>query len=226
MIPIVAIRPEPGCSATVSLAADIGLNVAPHPLFVTQPVDWALPEADFDAILLGSANVLRQAGAKLDDLRHLPAFCVGETTARAARDAGFTIAGIGSGGLQSVLPLAAGCRHLLRLSGEARAPLAPPPGVRIETVTCYRLAARPVDPALEALLRRNALVLLHSGEAATHFAAEVHRLAIPRDAIRIACLAPRIAAAAGTGWGALSVADSPQDRALLALAEQMCQAAR
>ncbi|MDR7104078.1 uroporphyrinogen-III synthase [Croceicoccus sp. BE223] len=226
MIRIIAIRPEPGCGATVALGIAMGLDIAAHPLFATEPVEWARPHTRFDAILLGSANVLRLAGPELESLRHLPAFCVGETTAQAARAAGFTVVGMGSGGLQSVLPLAGGYRNLLRLSGEARVPLDPPPGVRIETVTCYRVAARPIDPALADLLHKGALVLLHSGEAATHFAAEIDRLAIARSAIRVACLAPRIAEAAGTGWAAITIAGQPQDCALLALAEQMCQAAR
>ncbi len=204
----------------------MGLTIAAHPLFAAMAVDWAPPAGPFDAILLGSANVMRLAGPKLFGLTDLPAYCVGEATADAARAAGFTVAGMGHGGLQSVLPQADQHRRLLRLSGEARVPLDPPPGVELVTVTCYRVAARPVDAALAGLLQSGALVLLHSGEAAAHFAGEVDRLGIPRTRLHLACLAPRIAERAGTGWAALAVAERPDDRTLLALAGQMCQAAR
>lgn len=227
MTSLVAIRPEPGCAATVAAGAALGLDIAPHPLFVAAPVAWDAPDpAPYDAVLLGSANAVRHGGASLAQLTALPAICVGETTARAARAAGFAVALTGSGGLQQVLPQAhaLGLARLLRLSGEAHVPLDLPAGMSADTRIVYRVAARPVDPALAAILRGGAVVLLHSGEAAAHFAAEVDRLGIARRSIALACLAPRIAARAGSGWGAIEVAPATDDAALLAIAGQMCQA--
>lgn len=224
---ILAIRPEPGCAATVALGAKMDLAIAGHPLFAVEPVAWrAKPAENYDAVLLGSANAVRHAGPGLDALTALPALCVGTTTADAARDAGFTIAAIGSGGLQELLPVAAkgGFNRLLRLSGEAHVALSAPAGMTIDALVCYRVASLPIGRPLADTLRRGALVLLHSGEAAAHLAREIDRLAIPRDAIALACLAPRVGARAGHGWAAVEIAAEPADAPLLALARQMCQA--
>ena len=70
--------------------------------------------------------------------------------------------------------------------------------------------------------RGEPVVLLHSAEAARHFAAEVDRLGLSRGRIALAAFAPRIAAAAGTGWAASRAARQPNDPALLALAREMC----
>lgn len=227
MKPIVTIRPEPGAAGTVALGAEMGLDIVGQPLFRVEPVAWDVPDpARFDAVLIGSANALRHGGAGLAELTGMPAYCVGKATAAAAREAGFAVAAMGKGGLQSVLPQAAlgGHTRLLRLSGEAHVPLAEPEATGIATAVLYRVVADPIDPDLAARLREGALVVLHSGEAAMHFAHEIDRLTIPRTSVALACLAPRIAARAGGGWRALASAPEPEDRALLALAAQMCQA--
>lgn len=227
MTEIVAIRPQPGCSATVMAGAALGLAITAHPLFAIAAVAWTVPDASrHDAVLLGSANAVRHGGAGLAALTELPAICVGETTARAAREAGFTVALVGRGGLQQVVPQAQamGFPRLLRLAGEAHVPLELPAGLTAATRVVYRVEARPVAASLAATLRQGAVVLLHSGEAAAHFADEVDRLGLARRAIALACLAPRIAGPAGTGWAALEIAAATDDAALLAIAGQMCQA--
>lgn len=225
-LPIVTIRPPPGDAATAVRAASMGLTVMRMPLFAVDPVGWQVPEIDcFDALLIGSANALRHGGEGLSTLTSLPAYAVGEATARKAREAGFSIAAIGSRGLQTVLDDAkrAGHCRLLRLSGEAHVPLAPPPGVTVSTIVAYRVAALPIPDDLAECLGAGALVLLHSGEAAAHFAAEVDRLALPRERIALACLAPCIARRAGDGWARCAIAERIDDGALLALAGQMCK---
>ena len=226
MTPIITIRPAPGDAATVQRGAHQGLAVTSHPLFSVSPLPWAIPDAGgFDAVLLGSANALRHGGAGLGSLASLPALCVGETTAEAAREAGFLVIAVGARGMQTLLPHAEarGLFRLLRLSGEAHVPLDPPPGITIETHVVYTVRPVPADPSLGRTLSNGAIVLLHSGEAARHFAQECDRLRVPRRAVALACLAPRIAGKAGEGWAGCQYASSPDDAALLALAEQMCQ---
>lgn len=227
MTAIVTIRPLPGGARTVEAGREMGLNVIPQPLFEVEPVPWqASDPARFDAVLFGSANAIQHGGSALEDLTGLPALCVGDATGSAARKAGFAVAATGSGGLRSLLPRAQelGFTRLLRLAGEANVPLDPPPNVTAETCIVYRVISRPIMPELAELLEGGAVVLLHSGEAASHFAGEIGRLGISRAAIALACMAPRIAESAGTNWRAVSVAASVDDRALLALAAQMCQA--
>ncbi|WP_338467919.1 uroporphyrinogen-III synthase [Novosphingobium sp. ZN18A2] len=222
-LPVVAIRPEPGLSATLRKARDAGMDVRGEALFDVQPVAWTPPDpARYRGLLAGSANLFRHGGAGLGALRALPVHAVGAKTADAARDAGFAVASTGEGGLQAVAEaLAPG--HYLRLAGEARVDLALSPQVHVDTVTAYRVARLPMSDALAKVLRGGAVMLLHSGEAARHFATACDTAGIERARISLACLAPRIAQAAGTGWARVECAGERSDAALLALADQMCQ---
>lgn len=225
MVPLVVIRPEPGCAATVSAALDAGLDPQGFPLFAVTSRSWSAPQPDaHDALLLGSANAVRHAGPGLAAVRHLPAYAVGDATADVARAAGITVIGQGQGGLQSVLgQLDPAHKRLLRLAGEERIVLTPPTGVTMTERVVYASRAQPMPPELVALLNEPALVALHSAEAAHHFAAECVRNGLRRARLRLCALGERIAAAAGDGWGEVAVAADTSDRALLALARQMCQ---
>lgn len=226
MIPLIVIRPEPGCSATVRAARDAGLPAHGFPLFAVEPIAWDAPaREEVDAVLIGSANALRHGGAALDSYRGLPAYVVGEATARAARGAGFAVAATGTGGLQAVLDRVPPSR-LLRLGGRERIVLIPPPGVSIVERTVYASNPVPMPPALLDMLREPAAILLHSAEAARHFAGECDRLGVERGNIALGVIGPRVTAAAGTGWATLDCAESPDDHALLALAGRLCQTAR
>ena len=221
--PLITIRPEPGASATARTASDCGLAIECFPLFEIVPLRWTLPEGDFDGVLIGSANALRLGGPNLEKLAGKPVYAVGEPTAAAAWERGFRTAAIGGGGLQGLVDELAGRRlRLLRISGEEHVALTPPDGVEIVTAIAYRAEARAVPPTLAELLRGEPVVLLHSAEAARHFAAEVDRLGLSRGRIALAAFAPRIAEAAGTGWAASRAARQPNDPALLALAREMC----
>jgi uroporphyrinogen-III synthase len=80
----------------------------------------------------------------------------------------------------------------------------------------------PMPASLTHLLGTGALVLLHAGEAARHFAQECDRVGLARAGLVLASLAPRIALAAGSGWAAVASAPRAEERALLALARDMC----
>lgn len=221
-LPLVVIRPEPGNAATCAAARALGLNPAGFPLFDVAPLPWQVPEGPFDAILAGSANVFRHGGDQLAGLRAVPVIAVGATTAQAARDAGFAVARIGEGGLQPVVAdLPPG--NYLRIAGEDRVELTPREGVRIATAVAYAAHKSPILSALAHILRKGAVVLLHSGEAARHFADECQRLEILRESLHLACLAPRIAAMAGAGWATIATAPERTDAMLLETARRMCQ---
>ncbi|WEK47725.1 MAG: uroporphyrinogen-III synthase [Candidatus Andeanibacterium colombiense] len=223
MTRVVAIRPEPGLSATLAQGCEAGLDMAGWPLFEVRPCPWEPPApATIDGVLLGSANAIRHAGATLAAFAGKPAYAVGASTAEAARRAGFTVAAEGQGGLQQVLATLNPPLRLLRLAGAKRVPLAPPPGIVLETRTVYESVPLPVPSELAEALRGDVLVLLHSGEAAAHLAGEVDRLGLDRGRISLAALGPRIAAAAGTGWREVRAAENPREAPLLALAGDMC----
>lgn len=225
-VPLVIVRPEPGCSTSVEMARKMpGLNVHGFPLSEGLARSWeaVLPD-QFDALLLGSAMAVRLGGRGLGALKSLPVYAVGEATAAAARDAGFTVTATGTGTLQALVDMLAPThRRLLRLAGAERVPLTPPPGVSITERVVYASQPRAMPPELIGLLRQPAIVALHSAEAAHHLGAQCVQHGIRRAPLRIAALSPRIAAAAGDGWGEVATIPYPEDKALLALARQMCQ---
>lgn len=225
MIPLVVIRPQPGCDASVAAATKLGLDASGFPLFEVRPCDWELPQPDtFDALLIGSSNALRHGGAALDALKGRPAYAVGETTARACRDAGLEVLATGEGGLQQVLSrLDPAHRRLLRLTGAARVALEPPPGVTVTERIVYASEPVPMPAALAELLRQPAVVMLHSAEAARHFRQQCEADAIDPGLHALACIGPRVADAAGAGWRAVRAATVPSEEALLALCCEMCK---
>ena len=220
---ILAIRPEPGCSATIAAGKALGLAIEACPLSELRPLEWALPTGEFDGLLLGSANGLRHGGPLVDKFADKPVYAVGEATAAVARERGFAIVRIGTGGLQDLLDGLAGTSlRLLRIAGRERVPLEPPAGVAIETVTAYESMALPLPAPVAERLREGALVLLHSAASARQFAAECDRLAVQRRAIRLAAIGPRVVEAARTGWAEARSVTRPSGAALLALARDMC----
>lgn len=225
--PLLVVRPEPGNCATVAAARALGLTAWGEPLFRVSPTAWNPPPAlEFDAVLIGSANALRHGGEALAGYAALPAYVVGQATAEAAREAGFSVAAIGAGGLQDLIARLAldNRRRVLRLAGAEHVALAPPASTEIVTAVVYEALPLPMSADCGALLAQGAVALLHSAAAARHFADECDRLRIARGAVALACLGPRIAAAAcGESWVAVASAQRPDDSALLALAREMCQ---
>ena len=223
-LPVLAIRPEPGCGATVEAGRAVGLTIEPCPLWEIRPLAWDPPPPErIDGLLLGSANALRHGGPDLARFRAKPAYAVGEATAEIAEAAGFPVAATGRGGLQSLLDQVAGSRlRLLRLTGSEHVPLSPPAGIEIDTRIAYESVPLPLPEGAAERLRGGALVLLHSTAGARHFAGECDRLRVPRGAIALAALGARIAAGAGEGWRELRAAAEPREAALLALARDMC----
>lgn len=220
---VVTIRPEPGADSTVEYGRRKGLLIHAFPLSEVKPVVWnPPPPEDFDALLVGSANVFRHAGPALRRYELLPVHAVGETTAQAARQAGLRVERVGEGGLQKVIDSVPGPLRYLRLAGTEHVPLKPPSGTTIDLHTVYKSVNLPIGRELEQVLRDDALVLLHSAGAAQHLRAECDRLDIDRAGISLATLGPRICEAAGSGWARIKTASQPRESALLALAADMC----
>lgn len=225
MIPVIVLRPERGSASTVQLAARSGLEVQAFPLSQIEAVAWEPPAPDgIGGLLLGSANAVRHAGPSLALYRDKPAFVVGPATAAAARKAGLPVQLVGAGGLQQVLDtMPDGQLTLLRLAARNHVDVVLPEGISVGTRVVYAAQDLPMPPALAALLRAPALVLLHSAAVAQHFAGECDRLGIDRSHIKLAALGPRILDAAGSGWAAVHHPQKPLEADLLALARDLCQ---
>ena len=206
------LRPEPGASATVGRARKRGLDAVAIPLFEIEPVQWAVPRIQgFDGVLLTSANAVRQAGEQLESLRGLPAYAVGEATAEAARGAGFDIAATGDSGVERLLDSIDSELKLLHLSGEQRHH---PQHSRQKITPLVVYRARPI----EARLPDKGVALVHSPRAGRRLA----ELVSERGGIAIAAISEAAAEAVGAGWKAVETADQPNDDALLAVAERLC----
>jgi uroporphyrinogen-III synthase len=216
MRPLVIVRPEPAASATAAAARQLGLGPVILPLFELEPVEWRASDPnDFDALLVTSANALLFGGAELARLKPLPAHCVGEATAAAARDRGFAIASIGSGGVNSLLGSLPDGLRLLHLCGAERRE---PAGTRqvITAVPVYRAAA--IDPPAAFTSLREAVIAVHSPRAAARLA----DISTQKEFLSIAAISEAAAEAAGAGWKQVRSAAGPTDSALLALAAELC----
>jgi uroporphyrinogen-III synthase len=221
MRPLVIVRPEPGASATAKAAQQLGLDPRVFPLFVVRPLEWEPPNpTDFDALLFTSANAIRHGGPGLEGLRDLPTHCVGEATAREARDYGFKVASVGSGRVDSLLQSLPGELRLLHLCGfHRREPATPTQAIR--AIPVYRSDEVPASNGFRAVER--SVIALHSPRAAARLGRLVEELGLARGEIALAAISPEAAEAAGTGWQALLSAKEPTDTALLAIAAELCK---
>ena len=213
MSKVVILRPEPGASATLARAMAAGIAAVAIPLFEVRPLPWTAPEAcDFDALLLTSANAVRLGGAELERLNALPAYCVGEATAEAARKAGFEISGVGRGGAAALVLQVPPALRLLHLAGREHRPVEGAAAIHV-----YESRAIDPPPSLAAL--EGGVAIVHSPRAGVRLA----ELVAARGDISIAAISDTAAAACGTGWREVAAIAALGDGALLALAAALCQ---
>jgi uroporphyrinogen-III synthase len=220
MRPLVILRPEPGASATAEAARKLGLQPVLMPVFAAEALEWEAPGSSaFDALLFTSANAIRHGGAGLRQLQALPAYCVGEATAAAARHEGFDVRAVGNGGVDALLRSLPGRQKLLHLCG---AHWHEPRDERhsIHHLPVYASVELPRPPAMERL--EGAVVALHSRRAAAAFSRLVGEAELKRKRIAIAAMSAATAEAAGEGWARVVCASEPTDAALLSLAAELC----
>jgi uroporphyrinogen-III synthase len=162
-LPLIIVRPEPGASATADRAETLGLQPIKRPVFEITPLDWSpLNPADFDALLVTSANAMRHGGAGLAALHGLPVLAVGDATARAAQETCFAniTAGNGDGPALVRLAVDAGYRRLLHLCGHNHRTL-DTENADITSIHVY--AATPIEPPPQ--LPASGVILAHSPRA-------------------------------------------------------------
>ena len=216
------LRPEPGAGVSAEKARALGLDVVVTPIFEVLPVKWIAPDpSGFDGLLLTSANAVRHGGEALEQVKSLPVHAVGEATAAAAREAGFTVRTVGAGNVDELLATLPADLNLLHLCGFHRRPPVNP-RQRITTACAYRAGPAVPPPEFRALSGNVAAV--HSTEAARRLAGLV--LPVERHRTRLAAISQQAAVAAGLGWQAVAIAVEPSDDAVLALAARLCDKLR
>lgn len=217
MTRVVVLRPEPGASETVSRARTLGLEASAVPLFSIEPVQWSIPDGEFDALLLTSSNAVRHGGSQLEMLHRLPVHAVGEATAAAARKAGFTVFRVGDAGVDELLEQIDARSRLLHLCGEDRRE----PGSADHSITAIPVYRSVALSSPDLGQTEGAVALVHSPRAAQRLG----ELIADRSKILIAAISKAAADAAGSGWKAVKIAEHPTDEALLALARRLCDKA-
>lgn len=215
--PALVLRPEPGNADTAARLEAAGLTVIRLPLFEIVALPWTPPVADYDALLLTSANAVRKAGEGLLSYRNLPVVAVGSATAEAAAAAGLSVKAVGE--TDGVAAVALAHRHgwwrILRLTGKHRTPID-----GITDVAVYASEERQM--AVGALAAaEGSVALLHSTRAAQYFGALIERAGIARESVRLAAISDKVARAAGAGWGGCAIAELPSDEALIAIARNL-----
>lgn len=209
---LLVLRPEPGASETAARARAMGLEPVVTPLFaITEVAGPPVEAARFDAVLLTSANGARHAPPGLTDL---PCFAVGESTAAAARAAGFAEVRTGpcDAAAAAAMMAEAGVGRALHLCGRDHLAVEAP-GVEFERRIVYA-----AEPVAHGPFEGPAVAMIHSARAGERFA----RLAGDKGSIAVAAISAAAAAAAGEGWAAKAVAAEPRDQALLELAAKLC----
>ncbi len=179
----------------------------------------------FDGIVLTS----RHAAAMITDpdWHDLPCYCVGASTAIAAKDRGFrqiiTGPGDGKGLVERIL--ADKRRSLFWPSavdtGFNMAEALKPHGISTLRLPVYKAAHTTAWPDdVDAALRdgKVAAILMHSGRAGEHFSAlmERHGLSAARQDITAIVISSRAAGLCGQGWHNIVVAATPRRSAMFA----------
>lgn len=212
--PIAVLRPEPGNRITAAAVEGRGRTAIRLPLFATRPLGWNVPDpADYDALILTSANAVRLAGSGLDALRRLPVHAVGEATASAARRAHFNVVTVGQSGAAALVEQAqaAGVRRALHLAGQERTLEAG--GIVAAVLPVYASVAVPVTAEAVAQLA-GSIALVQSARAGARLA----EIVPDRSALILAAVSEAAAAGAGNGWRATAIASQPETEALIDLA--------
>ncbi|TCM55115.1 uroporphyrinogen-III synthase [Rhizobium sp. PP-F2F-G48] len=228
---VLVTRPETTADRTLRRLALAGHDTLLLPLSEAEHLPIRAGPLSASAVVATSAEAfraLRHSPEALPSLVSLPVYCVGDATAEAALDLGFSQVRVGPGDAAGLAELilhdrGAATGILLYLAGTPRLPQLETrmtvAGVPLQVRLVYRM--RPVvrpPGAFSAQVRAFSpdAVLFYSREAARQFFFEVAP-AMLADAVRILCLGPRIADAVPPGCRHVEIAPRPDEDALLTL---------
>jgi uroporphyrinogen-III synthase len=183
---VLVTRPEPGASQTAARLEALGFAVFKLPLqeTVRVPVAPGVGLRDVTAVALPSASAVRHAPRDLLlKWSGLPCFAVGEATAQAAREAGFTRVVVAGGDAESLAAMIVAnppagavsylCGKVRRSVFERRLAVAGIPVIVVET---YDTLALDVDAeGMSSLMEGDAIdaALVYSASAAARLASLV-----------------------------------------------------
>lgn len=221
-------RASPGAEATAERLRALGFEPLVDPLLAIRDLSPVLDLVGVAALAFTSVNGVA-AFARLSDDRTGQAFAVGDRTAAAAREAGFSDVLSADGDIEALATLVVG--QATRLSGTVLHPSALEPagdlvaplvaaGIEARRVAVYETVDRDPSPETLALLGEVEAVLLHSPRAARKLLGVLDRRPTPR--LRALCLSPAVAGPLGTlvqdgRLASVAFAPHPSETALLDL---------
>jgi uroporphyrinogen-III synthase len=219
---ILITRPEPGASRTAGRLREAGYEPVVLPLTRIERLNFEIPDGPFDAVVLTSAQALD--GVHTAPFASLPMIVVGDMTAKAAGEAGFTRIQTASGSAESVAALAVSTfkphSRLLYLCGKVRRPelesLLGEAGFIVTAVETYNAA--PIDHEfgnLSAIIDGKPFdaVILMSAVTAELFGNYADKPQF-RDSLLV-CFSQRIAAVASLRGSRITVTDEATEGSLM-----------
>lgn len=227
---VVVTRPEPDGKRTATALRAAGHEVLVAPLMKVQPVAVDL-SGTWGAVIITSANA---PSAIADNparnaLLKLPVIAVGQRSAEAAQQAGFTDVTSAGGDVRDLVRTLASQRAdakaaLLYLAGEDRAAdlvgELSARGIAAELRVVYRAATAPFPPPLIAALKAGEVdaVLHFSRRSAENYVAGARQadIAGPALAVRHFCLSAQVAEPLA-GASHVAIARRPDEQALIEL---------
>lgn len=226
-------RPEADAAPLAARLRAAGHEVLLASLLAVEFTLDGLPSLDdVAALIFTSANGVR-AFAAASPRRDLPAYAVGDRTAAALAEAGFTSASSAAGDVDSLARLIVAARRpddgaLLHIAGSDvagdLAGVLGEAGYRISRAVLYRTSPCDLDDDARAALRDRRIdgVLLFSPRTARAFAeaARRHGLTDALGGVTAWCLSAAVAHGLGDlAWGRVAIAETPTQDTLLALIE-------
>jgi uroporphyrinogen-III synthase len=224
---ILVTRPEPGASRTAERLRNAGFEAVVLPLTRIERLPFELPDGPFDGLVVTSAQAL--AVVNVSYFAALPVVAVGDTTANAARQAGFKLIETGLGSVESVVALAASTfepnSRLLYLCGKVRRPeletLLRQAGFSIVAAETYNAQPLKHQPGkLAGILGDKPFdaVILLSAVAAELFNQHVSKPQFSNALL--VCFSQRIADAAGRFDRPIAVTEDATEDSLMKLLEK------
>ena len=222
-LPVIVTRAEPGASETLARLEAMGLPAIASPMLALARLDVPLPDLSKVAhLVFTSANGVRFF-AEATDARAAKAWCVGPSTAAAARAAGFADVHEGTGDAAALAQdmlagLPAGTPGVLHVANAAAAgelvAALKQGGIPAEFLALYETQpADDLSPEAEAALAAGpCCVLIHSAKGAAAFAWAAGEL---DQAIIVAISEAAARPLESREVGAIHVAGAPNEDALL-----------
>jgi uroporphyrinogen-III synthase len=219
MLRVAITRAQPEAEKTAARVRERGAEPVFAPLLTIEPRPFDTSITGAQALLFTSSNGVHSFAAQTS-VRSVPAFAVGESTAAAARAAGFQQVSSADGDVVALAHLVQAeldphAGMLVHVSGRHIAGdlvhTLRGAGFHVERRVAYEAVAATSLPA--AFAAPLDIVLFHSARAAEIFI----QLGAPNAAsLRAACFSQAVANAARVvPWAALTVAKAPREEALL-----------